>query len=638
MLRVRLLAVVTLAAAQRAPGPRREGHRLGRAARTAAARSPLGANAPLPSSANCTWTSFNQTLDHFARGATRGGGETFAQRLCVYDGFVKNKSAPSLMLFYVGNESPVEEYVNNTGLMWELAPAMDALLVWAEHRYEGASVPRLVGMPDCLAYCSVEQALADYARVIGALREGFGAYVPAVAVGGSYGGMLAAWLRFKYPSAVAGAVAASAPIWGFARDAPPLDGSAVATSRGFGAAGGLATGDACADNLLAAWPLLDAIGRTDDGRALIAEQLSLCAPLADYESVRVLIGTIQNVWFDLAEANYPFESTYITSAVGPGYYPLPAWPMRAACERGGLDADLGVTVAGDRAAVEFAVRDASGLVAVNVSWDVATPATPFTIDDVAASRVPELFAGVREAWGVWCNVTGELRCFGGASCATGAAAAAAEASAAPAPPREAAAVGADGAAASAVCSKTTVGSWGPVCCNDDLNLVNYLLQGVGRDVYWPPNVGRDELTLAALIGPDGETRPGCHAPPGLAGYPATSDPWSHWMGTLFGGYDIAAHSNVIFSNGLLDPWSAAGVYPSRAPPPPGAYDGPAVLNLTADGAMQSLILDLGAHHLDLMFMDDADPPCATFARQVEARAIQQWADAARAAHASGELS
>ena len=60
--------------------------------------------------------------------------------------------------------------------------------------------------------------------------------------------------------------------------------------------------------------------------------------------------------------------------------------------------------------------------------------------------------------------------------------------------------------------------------------------------------------------------------------------------------------------------------------------------ISADGSQIALILDLGAHHLDLMFMDDADPPCATFARQVEARAIQQWADAARAAHASGELS
>lgn len=35
-----------------------------------------------------------------------------------------------------GNESPVEEYINNTGLMWELGESLSALLVFAEHRYE----------------------------------------------------------------------------------------------------------------------------------------------------------------------------------------------------------------------------------------------------------------------------------------------------------------------------------------------------------------------------------------------------------------------------------------------------------------------------------------------------------------------
>ena len=45
------------------------------------------------------------------------------------------------ILFYTGNESPIDEYVNNTGLMWSLAPKLGALLVFAEHRYEVTKRP-----------------------------------------------------------------------------------------------------------------------------------------------------------------------------------------------------------------------------------------------------------------------------------------------------------------------------------------------------------------------------------------------------------------------------------------------------------------------------------------------------------------
>ena len=54
----------------------------------------------------------------------------------------------------------------------------------------------------------------------------------------------------------------------------------------------------------------------------------------------------------MAEGDYPFASTYITSAVGPGLYPLPPWPMQVACE--GLNADLGVAITGDPSQVSFA--------------------------------------------------------------------------------------------------------------------------------------------------------------------------------------------------------------------------------------------------------------------------------------------
>ena len=49
-------------------------------------------------------------------------------------GFRAAAGAPGPILFYTGNESPVEEYINNTGLMWEIGQQMGALLIFAEHR------------------------------------------------------------------------------------------------------------------------------------------------------------------------------------------------------------------------------------------------------------------------------------------------------------------------------------------------------------------------------------------------------------------------------------------------------------------------------------------------------------------------
>ena len=244
-----------------------------------------------PSTLDCDWRFYTQPLSHFSEGSTIAGNASFTQRVCIIDKFWKPPAAELFphrqhaaaakkgpILFYTGNESPIDEYVNNTGLMWALAPKLGALLVFAEHRYEGLSFPGVVGVPNCLSHCTSAEALADYAALVVKVKADLGAgSSPVVAFGGSYGGMLAAWLRMKYPNVVDGAIAASAPIWSFPSSRPPLDGFGRTITRGVSAAGGAT--DTCRDNLIAVFPLINEAGKSAAGRAVLSDAFQTCKPL-----------------------------------------------------------------------------------------------------------------------------------------------------------------------------------------------------------------------------------------------------------------------------------------------------------------------------------------------------------------------
>lgn len=95
--------------------------------------------------------------------------------------------------------------------MWDIATDFDALLVFAEHRYYGKSRPfdneTYYSDPKYMGYLNSEQALADFVELITFLKTKPNMKnSPVIVFGGSYGGMLSAWFRIKYPHIVQGFV------------------------------------------------------------------------------------------------------------------------------------------------------------------------------------------------------------------------------------------------------------------------------------------------------------------------------------------------------------------------------------------------------------------------------------------------
>ena len=91
-----------------------------------------------------------------------------------------------------------------------------------------------------------------------------------------------------------------------------------------------------------------------------------------------------------------------------------------------------------------------------------------------------------------------------------------------------------------------------------------------------------------------------------------------WIATEYGGErGVAGSSNVVFSNGLLDPWSSGGVTPDKRP-------------RGTPSSVAAVVISEGAHHLDLMFSQPDDPPSVVAARKAEVAHMHKWVEQAYA--------
>ncbi|KAG8431555.1 hypothetical protein GDO86_018247 [Hymenochirus boettgeri] len=438
---------------------------------------------------------YTQQVDHF------GFFEdlTFKQRYLVSDTHWKNPGGP--ILFYTGNEGDITLFCNNTGFMWDIAEELGAMLVFAEHRYYGESMPfgdLSFSDPKHLNYLTSEQALADFAVLLRYIKTTISGAQdsPVIALGGSYGGMLAAWFRMKYPDVVVGAIASSAPIWQF-EDLVPCNTYYQIVTNDF-----KNSGPGCSESVRNSWAAINRMAETSDGLQWLSGVFHLCSPLKTKEDVISFKGWLSETWVSLAMVDYPYAANFLE--------PLPAWPIQVVCKF------LKNPNGGDK----------------------------------------ELLQNIYQAVNVYYNYTSDAECLNTSQTASGS-------------------LGDQG--------------WNYQACTE--MVMPFCSDGV-TDMFeaqtWDFQAYSDE----------------CYKQWGVR-------PRSSWITTVYGGKNITSHSNILFSNGGLDPWSAGGVKESLSE------------------SLVAIVIPEGAHHLDLRSNNANDPKSVLGARALEVEYMKKWIKQAR---------
>ncbi|CAH2001817.1 unnamed protein product [Acanthoscelides obtectus] len=432
-------------------------------------------------------------LDHF----TFSSNKTFKLRYLVT---TKHHIKGGPVLVYTGDEADIELFAKNTGFIHDVASVLDSLVVFVEHRYYGQSMPfgnQSLRTPENMKYLSTSQALADFAYVIEELRkEYFKSMIsndtfPFVALGGSYGGMLAAWLRMKYPTSVCGAVAASAPIWYFSNQVPCEKFYQKVTDV-FETYGG----DECVDVIKMSWKIIRNLTKEEKGRLTLSKSWSLCHNISSTE-IDKLVDWLSDIYVNLAMANYPYPSKFLQ--------PLPAFPVRVFCNK---------------------------LYGANTN-DTRT-----------------LLEVLNQAFQIYTNYSGQLKCHDVNSSA-------------------------DDSRKRAwryqVCTELVM----PLCSTD-------------ADMF--ENAKWDLKRYSEK----------CYRDVGVW-------PWRpDWIVQEYGGKNLRYFSNIVFSNGLMDPWSVGGV----------------LANVSSN--ILAVTIPRAAHHVDLRDSDLADDNFVVQARKFHIRAIRKF--------------
>uniref|UniRef100_A0A6B2L362 Uncharacterized protein n=1 Tax=Arcella intermedia TaxID=1963864 RepID=A0A6B2L362_9EUKA len=407
------------------------------------------------------------------------------------------------IFFYAGNEADITLFWGNSGFIFELAATRNALVVFGEHRYYGQSLPfgAQSWQPRNIPFLSSEQTLADYAVLLAHLKEALRCPDSRVVVfGGSYGGMLAFYMRLKYPHLVDAALASSAPIGtvgGGGREEPPFYQTVTGDFN--------AVSPLCPAIVRDAFVQIHNLSSTTSGRALLALKLQTCA-VPEATDIEQLVQWLTHGLSTMAMVDYPYPTSFQGA--------LPAWPVNASCE---------------------------------------------ILQKGAAPGIDSL-ANIGQAVGLLYNGSGELPCF-------------------------------DIYQEYTICSIPTGCGGGQDGLSWDYQVCTefgfFTQTDFVHDMFPPAVWNLGNLTQY------------CKDKWGVA-------PDLRRTEVEYGGREVGA-SRVVFSNGVLDPWKGGGVYG----------------NVT-EREVWSIVIEGGAHHLDLRGSDERDPESVVRARAFEAEWIARW--------------
>lgn len=426
------------------------------------------------------------------------------------------------ILFYTGNEGNIWSFYNNSGFVTDtLAKKFGAVVVFAEHRFYGKSWPFGTAEKsftrENVRYLTVPQVMRDYINLINVLKSDINHLElenrAVILNGGSYGGMLSAWMRMYFPNQVQGALAASAPVLWFKGYINPNTWSDIASNVVLEQGG-----QECFDYYKFGLYDLESVFQDQAKWANLQTVFGTCDVPKSPADVLSLQNAVYGGLQAMVQINYPYATNFEA--------PLPGWPNKVAC-------DAAKAVPSEEAQAGPGQFNWSNINAIGRAYNIWT-----SVGKTVDGKVVEC-------------------------------------------------VNFDGSAKDSVPSTVPFG-WDVQTCNDVPMLLgdDPATSAFGWKTYdkysWDANC-RSQFNLI---------------------------PQYDWVFKYFGGQnpgaDFDASSNIIFSNGKLDPWSGGGV----------------LTNVTDNNI--ALIVEDGAHHYDLRLPNEADTESVKEVRATEFHYIKKW--------------